>query len=377
MAVLNSQNKLYHCVRITDSGIDYIHYQSHIIKWHDFSDKSYWYLEVFNHNSFKESLWLEAIPPAILNAIKKGTITLAISNYGESFSSIIEPIYDLLFGKFGIHEDNLILFTGCRDILPTLSIVSNAHNKKQIKVILTSEFEYYIQRGERITPSIKKYNKVYTKKFVNLNRKWRPWRPAFVSLLALNDLTKFGHVSLANTKNDGSWETGWDRMVNNFPNLKNTFESNKSTLSQLQFSINEYDLNVNPAWHDPTLSDIHSDSYFSVVSETNFRKHESRFLTEKTFKSVQFKHPFILISVPHSLVFLKEKGYKSFYPLIDESYDLEEDDEKRLLMVLDETKRLCNLTDSEVEEFIYATKEICDFNYNVLMSKTKFSTELN
>jgi hypothetical protein len=369
MAVLNRQ----HRHRITDSDIKTLPNQSSIIKWHDFSDKVYWYIEVSNCNSFKEALWLEAIPSVILNGIQRGSIILAVSNFGESFASIVEPIYDLLLGKFGIHEDNLILFTGCRDILPELFRVANAHNKKQIKVILTSECEYEIQRGERTTPSIKKYNKVYTKKFVNLNRRFRPWRPAFVSLLALNDLTKFGHVSLANIMKD----TDWDRIVDSFPRLKSTFESNKSTLSQLQFSVNEYDLNINPAWYDPTLIDIHSDSYFSIVSETTFHNHESRFLTEKTFKAVQFKHPFILISPPHSLEFLKEKGYKSFYPFIDESYDLEEDDEKRLVMVLDETKRLCNLTPGEIEGFIHATKEICEFNYKVLMDKTEFSTELN
>jgi hypothetical protein len=372
MTVLNRQ----HRYRITESDINYIPYQSNIIKWHDFSDKTYWYIEVNNCNSFKESVWLEAIPPIVLNGIKSGSITLAVSNYAESFDSIVEPIYDLLLGKFGIHEDNLILFTGCRDILSELIRVSELHNKTQIKVVLSSEFEYQIQQGEKITPRIKQYHKTYTKKFVNLNRRWRTHRPAFVGLLSLNDLAKFGHISLA-TNETGSWETEWDRMVDRFSNLKNLFESNKSNLMKLQFITDEYDLNVNPHWYYPSLGDIHDDSYFSIVSETNFHKNESRFLTEKTFKAVQFKHPFILISPPHSLEFFREKGYKSFYPFVDESYDLEENDEKRLLMVLAETKRLCNLTDGEVEEFVQATKEICDFNYKVLMSKTKFSTELN
>lgn len=372
MAVLNLRNRL----RINETGIKYLANQSSITKWHDFSDKSYWYIEVANCNSFSKSVWLEAIPPAILNSIKKGNITLAVSNFAESFDSIVEPIYDLLLGKFGIHEHNLILFTGCRDILPELVRVCNAHRKKQIKVVLTSEFEYEIQRGEKVTPSMKQYLGRYSKKFVNLNRRWRPHRPAFVALLSLNDLTQFGHISL--TANEtGNWGNDWDRIVDRFSNLKNLFESNKSNLMKLQFITDEYDLNVNPHWYYPSLGDMHDDSYFSIVSETNFHKDESRFLTEKTFKAVQFKHPFILVSPPNSLEFFKEKGYKSFYPFVDESYDLEENDEKRLLMVLDETKRLCNLTDSEVEEFVQATKEICDFNYKVLMAKTNFSLELN
>lgn len=372
MAVLNLRNRL----RINETGIKYLASQSAITKWHDFSDKSYWYIEVANCNSFSKSVWLEAIPPAILNSIKKGNITLAVSNFAESFDSIVEPIYDLLLGKLGIHEDNLILFTGCRDILPELVRVCNAHRKKQIKVVLTSEFEYELQRGEKVTPSIKQYLGRYSKKFVNLNRRWRPHRPAFVALLSLNDLTQFGHISL--TANEtGSWENDWDRMVSSFPNLRDLFETNKEKLTQLEFSVDEHDLNLDPEWYYPQSNIIHDDSYFSVVSETNFNHNESRYLTEKIFKPVMFKHPIVLISPPHSLDFFKEKGYQSFHPFIDESYDMEEDDEKRLLMVLDETKRLCNLNDSEVEEFVHATREICDFNYKVLMSKTEFSTELN
>lgn len=375
MAVINSHESIRR-IRIIDSDINYLPNQSNITKWHDFSNKPYWYIEVGNCNSFNELVWLEVIPPNILVLLKKGYITLAISNYGESFDSIIEPIYELLLGKFGINEDNVMLFTGCRDILPELVRVSELHNKKQIKVFLSSEFEYQIQQGEKINPSIKQYPKIYTKKFVNLNRRWRPHRPAFVALLELNDLTKFGHVSLA-TNETGSWEIEWDRMLYTFPNLKDLFESNKSRITSFQYNAEDYDLSVNPPWHYSALSHIHNDSYFSIVSETNFIKNDLRFLTEKTFKTVQFKHPMILISRPHSLSYLKEKGYQSFHPFIDESYDLEEDDEKRLLMVLNETKRLCNLTHNEVTEFVRATKEICEFNYKVLMTKTNFSLELN
>jgi hypothetical protein len=88
------------------------------------------------------------------------------------------------------------------------------------------------------------------------------------------------------------------------------------------------------------------------------------------------RHPFILVSVPDSLEIYRIMGYKTFSPFIDERYDQELDDGKRMLRVLDEIERLCNLTESELQEFLLNVKEICDYNYNVLMSKTQFITEL-
>ena len=68
--------------------------------------------------------------------------------------------------------------------------------------------------------------------------------------------------------------------------------------------------------------------------------------------------------------------FLTFSPFIDEQYDQELDDGKRMLMILDEIQRLCNLTESELSEFLLNVKEICDYNYDVLMSKTQFITEL-
>jgi len=88
------------------------------------------------------------------------------------------------------------------------------------------------------------------------------------------------------------------------------------------------------------------------------------------------KHPFILASVPKSLEILKSMGYKTFSPFINEDYDNELDDGKRMLMIVSEIERLCNLDVQELEKFILFAREICTHNYNVLMSKNKFITVL-
>ena len=87
------------------------------------------------------------------------------------------------------------------------------------------------------------------------------------------------------------------------------------------------------------------------------------------------QHPFVLITIPNSLDVLKELGYKTFSPWIDESYDKELDDTKRMLMIVEETKRLCNLSPDQLAEFLIAMREICLHNYNNLMSKRDFIVE--
>jgi hypothetical protein len=86
------------------------------------------------------------------------------------------------------------------------------------------------------------------------------------------------------------------------------------------------------------------DTYFSVVAETNFYRDfgPGLFLSEKVFKPVSRRHPFLVLGRPHTIKKFKEIGYRSFSNIIDESYDDEFDDRKRMNMVLEETKRLAD-----------------------------------
>ena len=55
---------------------------------------------------------------------------------------------------------------------------------------------------------------------------------------------------------------------------------------------------------------------------------------------------------------------------------MEIDDGKRMLMILHEIERLSNLNQEELSDFLIKAIEICNYNYNVLMSKKNFIKEL-
>jgi hypothetical protein len=121
---------------------------------------------------------------------------------------------------------------------------------------------------------------------------------------------------------------------------------------------------------------LYTETYFSVVSETNFYDFTpGRFISEKIFKPITFGHPFVVLSRPHTMKLMCELGYKTFSPWIDERYDDEQDDCKRLMMVLDETERLATLTPAALTEFLNGVRDICEFNRQVLLNKTEFITK--
>lgn len=137
------------------------------------------------------------------------------------------------------------------------------------------------------------------------------------------------------------------------------------------------------AQHELTDADLNlfQTSYFSVIGETSYFKKmlmseenlynphlDSSFCTEKTYRAIACKHPFILVSRPHLLKHLRSFGYKTFSPYIDESYDDIEDDHERLLKIASIIKELCNKNLSFWKDFVEGTKDIVLHNYNTLLN---------
>jgi hypothetical protein len=72
-----------------------------------------------------------------------------------------------------------------------------------------------------------------------------------------------------------------------------------------------------------------ADSLIYVPTETVYfgqRQH----LTEKTFKAIALEMPFVLVAPAHSLQYLREYGFRTFAPYIDETYDTIADPVKRI-----------------------------------------------
>jgi len=85
-------------------------------------------------------------------------------------------------------------------------------------------------------------------------------------------------------------------------------------------------------------------------------------LSEKLFKGFLYKTPFITFAQHGTLKTLRELGFSTFDWLIDESYDEEINDRKRLKMVLGEIEKLLNTPISGIEEAIKERHYELDLN---------------
>ena len=97
-------------------------------------------------------------------------------------------------------------------------------------------------------------------------------------------------------------------------------------------------------------------------------------LTEKILRPIACKQPFMILSGPGSLEFLKSYGFLTYSDYIDESYDKEKDSTKRMKLLIDSMKEVCKITDWRP---LY---EIAEYNsrwffsnefYNMIISELK------
>jgi hypothetical protein len=134
-----------------------------------------------------------------------------------------------------------------------------------------------------------------------------------------------------------------------FDNLKNYLENSIYSYVDRGISIHDdidvnhgdWQRNMNPRWFNDTV--------FSIVAESmTDRKPSGTFITEKTFKPIAFKHPFIIAGTIESLKYLKSQGFETYDHIIDESYDLIMDTPARLSKIVSEVERL--IQDNELFE---------------------------
>jgi hypothetical protein len=109
------------------------------------------------------------------------------------------------------------------------------------------------------------------------------------------------------------------------------------------------------------VADDYCNTNIEVVLETLFDSSKNH-LTEKTLRPIACGHPFILLSTPQSLAYLRRYGFKTFNGLIDESYDQIEDHKDRLLTIIKELKRISAMPESDKKQFLNKLHDIALFN---------------
>jgi len=112
-----------------------------------------------------------------------------------------------------------------------------------------------------------------------------------------------------------------------------------------------------------TISNWYNEYFIEIVSETD--PYSNRFFTEKTLKNFFLGKPFLLFSGKDSLRYLHSLGFKTFEPIIDETYDSYSGFD-RLQFIFKEIDRIANLSIDELNVLHQELMPI--FHHNRLVS---------
>jgi len=347
----------------------------------------YYYIQFSDHNSFKIFDIETIIPCKILKKIKKGKAFLVLDNGLEPFLKSADGIYYNLVLTGKIPARQIIFMSSVPTMIDHVKKLAKTLKQDEINVEWFSMFEYQLWDviSHQLTKPLDTLEiKNYNKKFINFNRRWRLHRPLMMILLKDKNLLDQGFVSFGQSDfNNDTWEHKWNELVRyyNGTEILEILNRNQDIKLFPPMYLDTEDLITNRAEQTNSTDRYYLDSYFSLVNETTYHTKPGYdgvpFLSEKIFKCIAMKHPFIMVTAPNSLKYLKELGYQTFNGLIDESYDTIIDDGQRAIAILNEVDRLCKLQGDDLINFLVEARRICDYNYNIMKNKTVFIKNTN
>ena len=201
-----------------------------------------------------------------------------------------------------------------------------------------------------------KYDFITFNRIINNDRSYRIY---FISLLKDIDLLHNGLVSFGVT--DNLFDDWRDE----------TSDTNSKLSEQAKQHAETHLVDVDKliidraSVHGSASADIlrRNDAFWHIVTETVFY-YDKLHLTEKIFKPIVSKQPFMLLAAPGNLAYLKSYGFKTFDSVIDETYDTIQDNDRRTEAVVEQLHWYCNLTPGEKTDVIKQLEPIIDYNFH-------------
>ena len=216
-------------------------------------------------------------------------------------------------------------------------------------------------RGYQALNYDKEIVREYDKDFITYNRlikEDRSYRIYLVSLLKEYDLLDKGFVSFGVTDAISDWrDEVSDPKTRLSEQQKDSIERNLTDITRLTID--------NASVLGSASADIprEQDAFWHVVTETVFY-HSKMHLTEKIFKPIVNKQPFMLLAAPDNLAYLKSYGFKTFGGIIDEDYDICQDNQERINKVVSQLHWYANLSPSDKTDVQEHLKPIIEHNFN-------------
>jgi hypothetical protein len=208
-----------------------------------------------------------------------------------------------------------------------------------------------------------------TKSYITFNRltsNERIYRSLFVNELYKANILESGHVSFSHECPDGGrFDTNLLAGIENQgvdADLVKEAIANINRLPELRIDFADQ--------HIPNqsmlLSPLHElmESFVFVVTETCYWQNKTH-LTEKIFKPIVLRMPFILVGCTGNLEYLRSYGFKTFGNYWDESYDTISDPIERMRAVTRVLTQISSMSQQEQHDMLLNMKPILEHNYRL------------
>lgn len=213
------------------------------------------------------------------------------------------------------------------------------------------------------------------KKFITFNRltgNARIYRSLFVGELAKRNLIKQGYVSYSHVcPEHGHYSNNLDQAINTYKLDVSYVNSIKQALDQLPhpMRIDHVEKDSIPN-HSMVLSAVEQcmETFLHVVTETCYWETKCH-LTEKIFKPIILRQPFVLLGCAHNLEYFKSYGFQTFDRWWDESYDHIKDPVQRLQAVANIVEYISSLTLGQLTNMLQEMEAVLEYNYRLFNSQ--------
>ena len=323
-----------------------------------------------------ENTLLSGVSDEIIESTKKGQCKIILWSANEGYDPFQFKIFDNIYRELenkSIPLENFIYISGNLIINILHQVWGSLNNKENLIKCIPFNNERYDQY-EKMQPSVifDKESKDRDKYFLLLNRAPRIHRMAFICWLHSRNLLKTTFTSYPSEELSPYKFSKKVHLSEYFSNMLFVDKKTKSDALlgwkdleenhlPLIVDVDEWDTN-----HYGTSADwLYNRTFFSIVTESIFED-VSIFLDEKVWKPIYNYHPFIILGCPNSLKKLREMGFKTFEPFINESYDIEVNPGKRMGMVVDEVERLCSMSFDELKMWYKELIPILKYNKSFL-----------
>jgi hypothetical protein len=266
-------------------------------------------------------------------------------------------------GLMDLIRNKKLLLVGCGDMEPELNCMIYDHYAYRA-TCYTSNTE----QGARSDEIYSKLHKPY--KFLFLNGRTRPHRKYMIE--QMRDAGLLDHALWTNLDTtpvyNHTYSTDLFERSSAIQLLPADYEVEQfraGQKDQYQHAFAKHELFDNK-WGDVYIrAEPYIDTYFSLVSETVF-DYPYSLRSEKIYKPIAMAHPFVAVANRGFYRDLHHAGYQTFGHLIDESFDVIDNNQDRLDRIAQVVQSLCS---SDLAEFLVASRAVTKYNQQHLAAE--------